>query len=178
MPFWTTCECSPGHRPGHVTGRLGCFAAGLLLRQGHHCAVGGVFTDPAAAANVGTPLASRCTRHSCTRRGRAVDSWACCSRPERADEASPAGRLGLHVPVAVSRFIIEFTAAIARHCLRRPVHVAVISVVLGTLSLAMLAWLARLKRDGAAGSADPPQGGLPADGCSGELRRSTQFAKR
>src|SRR5436305_7115173 len=57
LPFWTTCDAfAPAIALGHVTGRLGCFAAGCCYGKPANVPWAVVFTDPAAAANVGTPL--------------------------------------------------------------------------------------------------------------------------
>src|SRR5438128_8593835 len=57
LPFWTTCDVfAPGIALGHVTGRLGCLAAGCCYGKPTNVAWAIVFRNPAAAANVGTPL--------------------------------------------------------------------------------------------------------------------------
>ena len=57
MPFWTTCDVfAPGIALWHVTGRLGCFAAGCCYGRPTSVALAVTFTNPLAAANVGTPL--------------------------------------------------------------------------------------------------------------------------
>ena len=57
MPFWTTCDVfAPGIALGHVTGRLGCLAAGCCYGKPTNVPWAVVFTNPLAAANVGTPL--------------------------------------------------------------------------------------------------------------------------
>ena len=57
MPFWTTCDVfAPGIALGHVTGRLGCFAAGCCYGKPTDVPWAVIFTNPLAAANVGTPL--------------------------------------------------------------------------------------------------------------------------
>jgi phosphatidylglycerol:prolipoprotein diacylglycerol transferase len=57
MPFWTTCDVfAPGIALGHVTGRLGCLAAGCCYGKPTTLPWGITFTNPLAAANVGTPL--------------------------------------------------------------------------------------------------------------------------
>ena len=57
MPFWTTCDVfAPAIALGHVTGRLGCMAAGCCYGKPTDVPWAIVFTNPLAAANVGTPL--------------------------------------------------------------------------------------------------------------------------
>src|SRR6478735_1591788 len=57
LPLWTTCDVfAPGIALGHVIGRFGCFFAGCCFGKETTMPWGIVFTDPFAAANVGTPL--------------------------------------------------------------------------------------------------------------------------
>src|SRR5262245_27154978 len=57
LPLWTTCDVfAPGIALGHVVGRLGCFFAGCCYGKETHVWWAVTFTDPYAAANVGTPL--------------------------------------------------------------------------------------------------------------------------
>ena len=57
LPFWTTCDVfAPGIALGHVTGRLGCLAAGCCYGRPADVPWAITFTSPLAAANVGTPL--------------------------------------------------------------------------------------------------------------------------
>jgi len=57
LPVWTTCDLfAPGIALGHVIGRLGCFLAGCCYGTETTVPWAVRFTDPFAAANVGTPL--------------------------------------------------------------------------------------------------------------------------
>ncbi len=57
LPLWTTCDAfAPGIAIGHVVGRFGCFFAGCCYGKPTTMPWGITFTDPYAAANVGTPL--------------------------------------------------------------------------------------------------------------------------
>src|SRR6266404_9970357 len=57
LPLWTTCDVfAPGIALGHIVGRLGCFFAGCCYGRPTTLPWGITFTDPFAAANVGTPL--------------------------------------------------------------------------------------------------------------------------
>jgi phosphatidylglycerol:prolipoprotein diacylglycerol transferase len=57
LPLWTTCDVfAPGIALGHVVGRLGCLFAGCCYGKPTNLPWGITFTDPFAAANVGTPL--------------------------------------------------------------------------------------------------------------------------
>lgn len=57
LNMWTTADLmAPGIALGHVIGRMGCLLAGCCYGRPTEVPWGIVFTDPAAAANVGTPL--------------------------------------------------------------------------------------------------------------------------
>src|SRR2546427_10070258 len=57
LPLWTTCDVfAPGIALGHAIGRVGCFFAGCCYGRETTLPWGITFSDPFAAANVGTPL--------------------------------------------------------------------------------------------------------------------------
>jgi phosphatidylglycerol:prolipoprotein diacylglycerol transferase len=57
LPLWTTCDVfAPGIALGHVIGRLGCLFAGCCYGKPTDVPWAITFTNPDAAANVGTPL--------------------------------------------------------------------------------------------------------------------------
>src|SRR4051794_32167769 len=57
LPLWTTTDVfAPGIALGHVIGRFGCLFAGCCYGRPTSLPWGITFTDPFAAANVGTPL--------------------------------------------------------------------------------------------------------------------------
>ena len=57
MPLWTTCDAfAPGIAAGQAVGRLGCLLAGCCYGHPTDVPWGITFTNPLAAANVGTPL--------------------------------------------------------------------------------------------------------------------------
>ena len=57
MPLWATCDAfAPGIAVGQAVGRLGCLLAGCCYGHPTDMPWGITFTDPLAAANVGTPL--------------------------------------------------------------------------------------------------------------------------
>ena len=57
LPLWTTTDVfAPGIALGHVVGRLGCLLAGCCFGTPTSVPWAITFTDPAARANVGTPL--------------------------------------------------------------------------------------------------------------------------
>jgi phosphatidylglycerol:prolipoprotein diacylglycerol transferase len=57
LPVWAVADVyAPGIALGHVIGRLGCLMAGCCYGRATDVPWGITFTDPAAAANAGTPL--------------------------------------------------------------------------------------------------------------------------
>jgi phosphatidylglycerol:prolipoprotein diacylglycerol transferase len=57
LPMWQTCDVfAPGIAFGYAIGRLGCLAAGCCYGAQTDVPWAITFTDPQAAANVGTPL--------------------------------------------------------------------------------------------------------------------------
>jgi phosphatidylglycerol:prolipoprotein diacylglycerol transferase len=57
LPVWPVADAvAPSIALGHVVGRLGCLLAGCCYGRPTTAAWGITFTDPFAAANVGTPL--------------------------------------------------------------------------------------------------------------------------
>ena len=128
MPFWTTCDVfAPAIALGHVTGRLGCMAAGCCY---------GRPTDVPWAHHLHEPAGRRERRHAARHpaapdaalrgRRRAADSGpAACDR-DAAAARSPAGRSGpTCCSTPISRYIIEFYRGDPRGMVLRHVHVAV-----------------------------------------------------
>jgi len=57
LPMWATTDLfAPGIALGHVVGRFGCLLAGCCYGRPTDLPWGVTFTNPAAAANAGTPL--------------------------------------------------------------------------------------------------------------------------
>ena len=57
LPLWTTTDVfAPGIALGHIVGRLGCLLAGCCFGRPTSVPWAITFRDPAAMANVGTPL--------------------------------------------------------------------------------------------------------------------------
>ena len=57
LPVWTTCDAfAPGIVLGQAVGRIGCLMAGCCYGKPTELPWGITFTNPLAAANVGTPL--------------------------------------------------------------------------------------------------------------------------
>ena len=63
MPFWTTCDAfAPGIALGHVTGRLGCFAAGCCYGRATNVPWAVIFTSPQAAVGKSAAETAACAR--------------------------------------------------------------------------------------------------------------------
>jgi phosphatidylglycerol:prolipoprotein diacylglycerol transferase len=57
LPLWTTTDVfAPGIALGHIVGRMGCLLAGCCFGRPTSVPWAITFTNPLAAANVGTPL--------------------------------------------------------------------------------------------------------------------------
>jgi len=147
MPFWTTCDVfAPGIALGHVTGRLGCFAAGCCYGKPTDVAWGVIFTDPLAAANVGTPLGIRLHPTQLYEAGAELLILAFLLATERRGRPFPGRTFWLYMFLyAVSRYVIEIYRGDPRGVVP---YLGIstsqfISVILVPLSLFMLLWLSR-----------------------------------
>lgn len=145
LPFWTTCDIfAPGIALGHVIGRLGCLMAGCCYGEPTHVAWAITFTDPFAAANVGTPLNVPLHPTQVYEAGAELIILILLLVTERKGRTFP-GRTfwGYMFLYAVSRFIIEFYRADERGFLMGLSTSQFISVILAPLSLFMLFYLMR-----------------------------------
>ena len=130
MPLWTTTDVfAPGIALGHVVGRLGCLMAGCCF--GRPTSVPWAITfhsDPAAAANVGTPLGVPLHPTQLYEAGaEAADPRRCCWRLERRGRPFPGRTFWTYMLLyGVSRFVIEILSRRqSRDGLRSAVDVAV-----------------------------------------------------
>jgi phosphatidylglycerol:prolipoprotein diacylglycerol transferase len=146
MPFWTTCDVfAPGIALGHVTGRLGCLAAGCCYGKPTDVPWAIVFTDPLAATNVGTPLNIPLHPTQLYEAGAALVIVTLLLVTERRGRPF-AGRTfwSYMFLYAVSRYIIEMYRGDPRGTVFGIFSTSqFISIVLGPLSLFMLFWLSR-----------------------------------
>ena len=145
MPFWTTCDVfAPGIALGHVTGRLGCMAAGCCYGRPTDVPWAVVFTNPAAQANVGTPLGIPLHPTQLYEAGAALLILVLLLMTERRGRPF-AGRTfwAYMLLYAVSRFIIEIYRGDPRGSVGIFSTSQFISVLLAPLSVAMLFWLSR-----------------------------------
>ena len=146
MPFWTTCDVfAPGIALGHVTGRLGCLAAGCCYGKPTDVPWAIVFTDPLAATNVGTPLNVPLHPTQLYEAGAALIIVTLLLVTERRGRPFAGRTFWLYMFLyAVSRYVIEMYRGDPRGTVFGMFSTSqFISVVLGPLSLVMLFWLSR-----------------------------------
>jgi phosphatidylglycerol:prolipoprotein diacylglycerol transferase len=146
MPFWTTCDVfAPGIALGHVTGRLGCLAAGCCYGKPTDLPWGITFTNPLAATNVGTPLGIPLHPTQLYEAGAALVIVTLLLATERRGRRFAGRTFWTYMFLySVSRYIIEMYRGDPRGTVFGIFSTSqFISVVLGPLSLVMLFWLSR-----------------------------------
>lgn len=146
MPFWTTCDvAAPGIALGHITGRLGCLAAGCCYGKPTDVSWAVTFTNPLANANVGTPLGIPLHPTQLYEAGAALIILIVLLATERRGRAFAGRTFWLYMFLyAVSRFIIEMYRGDPRGTVFGVLSTSqFIAVVLAPISLFMLFWLSR-----------------------------------
>jgi phosphatidylglycerol:prolipoprotein diacylglycerol transferase len=149
LPLWTTCDVfAPGIALGHVIGRFGCFFAGCCYGKPTTKPWGITFTDPFAAANVGTPLGEPLHPTQLYEAGSELLILFLLLWTERKGRPFAGRTFWLYMLLyAISRFIIEFF----RNDVRGNVGIfstsQFISIVLAPLAIGMLVYLARSATD-------------------------------
>lgn len=147
LPFWTTCDVfAPGIALGHVTGRLGCFAAGCCYGKPTTVAWGVTFTNPLAAANVGTPLGVALHPTQLYEAAAELLILVFLLTTERRGHRFAGRTFWTYLFLyAVSRYVIEIYRGDPRGVVFGVMSTSqFISVILAPLSIAMLVWLARV----------------------------------
>jgi phosphatidylglycerol---prolipoprotein diacylglyceryl transferase len=148
MPFWTTCDVfAPAIALGHVTGRLGCLAAGCCYGRPTDVPWAIVFTNPLAALNVGTPLGIPLHPTQIYEAGAELMILVLLLSTERRGNYFAGRTFWLYMLLyAVSRFIIEMYRGDPRGMVFDVFSTSqFISVVLAPLSVVMLIWLSRTR---------------------------------
>lgn len=145
LPFWTTCDVfAPGIALGHVTGRLGCLAAGCCYGKPASVPWAITFTNPLAAANVGTPLGIPLHPTQAYEAGAELLILLFLLGTERRGRYFPGRTFWSYMFLyAVSRFIVEIYRGDPRGEILGFSTSQFISLILGPLSLVMLVWLYR-----------------------------------
>jgi phosphatidylglycerol:prolipoprotein diacylglycerol transferase len=145
MPFWTTCDVfAPAIALGHVTGRLGCMAAGCCYGKPTDVPWAIIFTNPLAAANVGTPLNIPLHPTQLYEAGAELLILVVLLATEKRWRPFAGRTFWLYMLLyAITRYIIEFYRGDPRGMVLGMSTSQFISLILAPLSLAMLAWLRR-----------------------------------
>jgi phosphatidylglycerol:prolipoprotein diacylglycerol transferase len=145
LPFWTTFDVfAPGIALGHVTGRLGCLAAGCCYGKETTVPWAIVFTNPAAMANVGTPLFTHLHPTQLYEAGAELLILALLLTTEKKRRPFAGRTFWLYMLLyAISRYIIEFYRGDPRGMIFGISTSQFISLILAPLSIAMLIWLSR-----------------------------------
>ena len=146
LPLWTTCDVfAPGIALGHVIGRFGCLFAGCCYGKPTTRPWGITFTDPFAAANVGTPLGVPLHPTQLYEAGAEFVILMLLLSTERKGRPFPGRTFWLYMLLyAVSRFIIEFYRGDERGTVGMFSTSQFISIVLAPLAIVMLVWLSRV----------------------------------
>jgi len=147
LPLWTTCDVfAPGIALGHAVGRFGCLFAGCCYGKPTTKPWGITFTDPFAAANVGTPLGVPLHPTQLYEAGAEFLILFVLLWSERRGRPYAGRTFWLYILLyAVSRFIIEFYRGDDRGMVGVLSTSQFISLVLAPLAIVMLAYLARVQ---------------------------------
>jgi phosphatidylglycerol:prolipoprotein diacylglycerol transferase len=133
---------APGIALGHVIGRLGCLMAGCCYGLPTNVPWAVTFTDPFAAANVGTPLNQPLHPTQLYEAGAELLILVFLLATERKGRTFPGRTFWSYMFLyAVSRFIIEFYRGDERGLVMGLSTSQFISLILAPLSLVMLAVL-------------------------------------
>jgi phosphatidylglycerol:prolipoprotein diacylglycerol transferase len=145
LPLWTTCDVfAPGIAVGHVVGRFGCLFAGCCYGKPTTLPWGITFTDPFAAANVGTPLGVPLHPTQIYEAGAEAIILGILLATERKGRPYPGRTFWLYMLLyAISRFIIEFFRGDDRGAVGMFSTSQFISILLAPLAVVMLVYLAR-----------------------------------
>jgi len=145
LPFWTTCDVfAPGIALGHVTGRLGCMAAGCCYGRPTDVPWAVIFTNPLAAANVGTPLGIPLHPTQLYEAGAELLILVLLLATEWRGRRFAGRTFWAYMFLyAVSRFIVEIYRGDPRGEVLGFSTSQFISLILAPLSVAMLVWLSR-----------------------------------
>jgi len=146
LPLWTTCDVfAPGLALGHVVGRFGCLFAGCCYGKPTTRPWGITFTDPFAAANVGTPLGVALHPTQLYEAGAELLILIILLVTERKGRPFPGRTFWLYMLLyAISRFIIEFYRGDDRGTVGMFSTSQFISIVLAPLAIVMLVYLSRV----------------------------------
>jgi phosphatidylglycerol---prolipoprotein diacylglyceryl transferase len=145
LPLWTTCDVfAPGIALGHVVGRFGCFFAGCCYGKPTMVPWAITFTDPYAAANVGTPLNVPLHPTQLYEAGAEALILTVLLTTEHRGRRFPGRTFWLYMLLyALSRYVIEIFRGDPRGSVFMFSTSQFISIVLGPLAVIMLLYLGR-----------------------------------
>ena len=146
LPLWTTTDVfAPGIALGHVVGRFGCLFAGCCFGRPTKLPWGITFSDPFAAANVGTPLGVALHPTQLYEAGAEFLILIVLLAMERRSRGFAGRTFWLYMLLyAVSRFIIEFYRGDERGTVGMFSTSQFISILLAPLAVVMLVYLSRV----------------------------------
>jgi phosphatidylglycerol---prolipoprotein diacylglyceryl transferase len=145
LPLWTTCDVfAPGIALGHVIGRFGCFFAGCCFGKPTSVPWAITFTNPFAAANVGTPLNVPLHPTQLYEAGAEFLILVFLLATEKSGRRFSGRTFWLYMLLyAISRYIIEFYRGDERGAVGPFSTSQFISLILAPLAIAMLVYLGR-----------------------------------
>jgi phosphatidylglycerol:prolipoprotein diacylglycerol transferase len=145
LPLWTTCDVfAPGIALGLVVGRFGCFFAGCCYGKPTSVPWAITFTDPFAAANVGTPLNVPLHPTQLYEAGTSFLILVFLLATERFGRKFAGRTFWLYMLLyAVSRYVIEFYRDDPRGSVGPWSTSQFVSVILAPLAIGMLIYLGR-----------------------------------
>ena len=145
LPLWTTCDVfAPGIALGHVVGRFGCFFAGCCFGKPTSVPWAITFTDPFAAANVGTPLNVPLHPTQLYEAGAEFLILIVLLVTEKRGHKFAGRTFWLYMLLySVSRYAIEFYRGDERGSVGPLSTSQFVSVILAPLAIAMLVYLGR-----------------------------------
>jgi phosphatidylglycerol:prolipoprotein diacylglycerol transferase len=145
LPLWTTTDVfAPGIALGHIVGRLGCLMAGCCFGRPTSVPWAITFHDPAAAANVGTPLGEPLHPTQLYEAGAELLILVFLLRLEKLGRPFPGRTFWSYILVyAISRFVIEFYRGDSRGMIGSLSTSQFVSVILVPVAIVMLVVLGR-----------------------------------
>jgi phosphatidylglycerol:prolipoprotein diacylglycerol transferase len=155
LPLWSTADVfAPGIALGHAVGRLGCLMAGCCFGRPAAVPWAITFHDPAAAANVGTPLGIPLHPTQLYEAAAEAAILLTLVALERSGRGFPGRTFWTYLLLyGVSRFVIEFYRGDSRGMVFGTLPTSqFISLLLVPLAIMMLLLLAR-RLDPAGGAA-------------------------
>jgi len=143
LPLWTTADLfAPGIALGHVIGRFGCLLAGCCYGRPSDVPWAVTFTNPVAAANVGTPLGVPLHPTQVYDAGAELLIMILLLITERKGRVFAGRTFWLYILLyGVSRFVVEMFRGDERGTVMGLSTSQFISVVAVPLAIGMLVWL-------------------------------------